>query len=83
MNQAIQFHEAAVFDDGQGLIRLDATFNGWRIPCYFHPSWFSETKLVALQAATLISQRQWQMEAAIEQAIEDEALDAQGELHFD
>lgn len=83
MNQAIQFLESAVFDEASGSIRLDATLNGWRIPCFFHASWFDEPQLLAAQAENLITREQLRMEEVIEEAIAAEALDVQGELHFD
>ncbi|WKE65706.1 hypothetical protein PVT67_00140 [Gallaecimonas kandeliae] len=83
MNQSIQFLESAVFDEASGAIRLDVTINGWRVPCYFHPSWFDESQLVVAQAEDLINREQLRMEEVIEEAIGAEALDVQGELHFD
>ncbi|EKE68062.1 DUF1488 family protein [Gallaecimonas xiamenensis] len=83
MNQSLQFLDAAVFDEASGSIRLDATFNGWRIPCYFHASWFDESQLLAAQADDLINREQLRMEDVIEEALAAEALDVQGELHFD
>ncbi|WP_115716923.1 DUF1488 family protein [Gallaecimonas mangrovi] len=83
MNQSIQFLESAVFDENSGSIRLDATVNGWRVPCFFHASFFDEPQLVAAQAEDLISREQLRMEEVIEEAIGEEALDVQGDLHFD
>ncbi|WP_341502640.1 DUF1488 family protein [Gallaecimonas sp. GXIMD4217] len=83
MNQSIQFPEAPYYDAAKDAIRLDAIVNGWRVPCYFHASWFSGEVWTALRAEELAQAKLLLLEEAAEAAIEEEAMDVEGEIHLD
>ncbi len=83
MNQSIQFPEAPYYDAGKDAIRLDALANGWPIPCYFHASWFSGEVWTVQRAEELAQLKLLALEEAAEAAIKEDAMDVEGEIHFD